>query len=601
MVNIRNCIKSIVALVLVAIITQSWAFAAEELFAPDYLWKRGIAQKTYPIEFAETHLGIPYRDDGAINARGFFTTFTEPGKTFKSPGLNCSGLVVSASRYIFGENFSLEQVTRDRNNNSGKGSPLGEDWDFGWDLILNLTDSVERAALFPDGQRHDVTSIDPLEQRGFDLHDYDAWQSIISNMRSDKVYLGTISRKTNKPGYKVLHYHVVLILPDANGDVWLYHSTRLSRTHKMNLNSRRGLGRLMAQFSRRKGGPKNILLVEASLVPNDKDAGQEMADKGSKDKAGAADSSDNQERPGAMFASNESNNTMNDSTAAGTGKEENTSNLQARAPEAGPNMVVNHLWGKLLEPASGIITNIPRFADESKSALSLVFNNRVNSERNLEIVAKGPLGDMTFQGKLPPSAKNATVIFPRDFSGASGERLQKGKYTFAIVVDNKKWLANQVEVTELEEAKPKITRVQIPKTVRAGSTFSVKVTAQNQGAESDYGGITVSCPDTSGLRIVGAKDGKVYGKGSTVLSVTSDKIKTKVPMAERWIDLWPEDKAYDMTVRIKALKPGVYPIYVRCALRGVNVKSSVVLMDPKDSNMADQQGFPVTVYEVNVQ
>jgi hypothetical protein len=211
------------------------------------------------------------------------------------------------------------------------------------------------------------------------------------------------------------------------------------------------------------------------------------------------------------------------------------------------------------------------------------------------------MGDLTFTGVIPPGAKGAEVIFPRDFSNALGKDLAKGQYTFAIAVDDKKWLANKIEIAEPREAKPKITQVRVPKSVKQGRTFSVRVTAENQGAESDYGGITVSVPDTSGLRIVGAKNGKVYGKGSTVLSVTSDKIRTKVPMAERWIDLWPEDKSYAMTVRIKALKPGVYPIYVRCALRGVNVQSSVVLMDPKESKYADQQGFPVKVYEVNIQ
>ena len=80
----------------------------------------------------------------------------------------------------------------------------------------------------------------------------------------------------------------------------------------------------------------------------------------------------------------------------------------------------------------------------------------------------------------------------------------------------------------------------------------------------------------------------------------SDKISTKVPMAERWIELWGENKAYDMTVQIQAGQPGTYPLYVRCALRGVNVKSSVILMDPRSSDIVDQQGFPVKVYNVTV-
>jgi hypothetical protein len=126
------------------------------------------------------------------------------------------------------------------------------------------------------------------------------------------------------------------------------------------------------------------------------------------------------------------------------------------------------------------------------------------------------------------------------------------------------------------------------------------VEAQNQGAESDYGGITISTPDPSGLRLVSAKPGRIFGPGSTVLSVTTDKIRTKVPMAERWIDLWGESKVYDLNVQVQAGRPGTYPLYVRCALRGVNVKSSVVLMDPQGSDAADQQGFPVQVHKITV-
>jgi hypothetical protein len=126
------------------------------------------------------------------------------------------------------------------------------------------------------------------------------------------------------------------------------------------------------------------------------------------------------------------------------------------------------------------------------------------------------------------------------------------------------------------------------------------VVAQNKGAESDYGGITVSSPDPSGLRLLSAKPGRIYRRGSKVLSITSDKIRTKVPMAERWIELWGENKTYDMEVRIRAGRPGTYPLYVRCALRGVNVKSNVVLMDPPAGDVVDQQGFPVKVYMITV-
>ena len=71
-------------------------------------------------------------------------------------------------------------------------------------------------------------------------------------------------------------------------------------------------------------------------------------------------------------------------------------------------------------------------------------------------------------------------------------------------------------------------------------------------------------------------------------------------MAERWIELWGEKKSYDLKVQIQAGRPGTYPLYVRCALRGENVKSSVILMDPSASDIVDQQGFPVKVYQITV-
>ena len=137
--------------------------------------------------------------------------------------------------------------------------------------------------------------------------------------------------------------------------------------------------------------------------------------------------------------------------------------------------------------------------------------------------------------------------------------------------------------------------------MRSGSTFTVEVIAENLGEESDYGGITVSSPDPSGLRLVSAKPGRIYGRGSTVLGITQDRIKLKVPMAEHWIELWAKKKSYDMKVRIKAVKPGVYPLFVRVAVRSVQVKSSVILMDPPSAQTIDQQGFPVYVHEIRVQ
>jgi hypothetical protein len=262
--------------------------------------------------------------------------------------------------------------------------------------------------------------------------------------------------------------------------------------------------------------------------------------------------------------------------------------------------VVEHRSGKVYKPHPALVTHIPKFAGKGFDGILFWFRNWETSPRDIEISLKSPDGDTRYKGKLPGDGKDLSVVFPRDFENASSMPLRKGRYLAEVKIDGQPWCANLFAVTVPREAKPKIVQVGIPQSVRSGETFTVTVVARNRGAESDYGGITVSSPDPSGLRLVSAQPGTVYGRGSTVLSVTSDKIRTKVPMAERWINLWGEDKTYDMKVRVKAGSPGTYPLYIRCALRGVNVKSSVVLMDPKDSNIIDQQGFPVKVYQIAV-
>ena len=265
-----------------------------------------------------------------------------------------------------------------------------------------------------------------------------------------------------------------------------------------------------------------------------------------------------------------------------------------------PTLVVNHLSGKVFNPAPELVTRVPRFADDQKNGIKFWFRNRGDTPRNLEVLVRGLDGDVTYQGTLPPGGADLAIIYPRDFGVTSPGPVKEGRYGVHVKVDGTQWLANLFEVAVARDAKPRIKSVKLPSTVRSGSTFTVKVVAENDGAESDYGGITVSSPDPSGLRLVSAKPGRLYGKGSTVLSVTSDRIKTKVPMAERWIDVWGENKVYDMDVRVRAGNPGTYSLYVRCALRSVNLKGHVILMDPKSADMVGQQGFPVNVYTITV-
>jgi hypothetical protein len=606
-------IYSILIVAAVIALIPSWS-VSDKLYAPDYLWKRGVAEKTDPIAIADTHLGIPYRDDGALDDQGRFTTFGRPDHFFDIPGLNCSGLVLSVCRFIFDKNWTLTEATRDRQGNSGQGAALGKDWDFGFDLILNLSDGVERRVIMPDRRPVNLDTADGMDLRGFRLDDRNSWTQVINQMRPGYAYFGDISKPAHQPGYKVIHYHVVIAIPDGKGAIWLYHATQRSNAHKIDINSPQGLAKFMGQFRGTKGDYKDILFVEAKLPDltvasensSDRQDGaprnQESMKSHPVDALPGLPPRASQEKTQQSAVQNEpqpqitvsANPLQNQSVnASNNGKED-------QKQVVGPQLELTHLAGKVFNKIPDIITHIPKFSDDTKSSVTFIFQNRANNPRSVNILLKTPSGERDFQGSVPSSTTDFEVVFPRDFAKSGSIEATHGEYVEEVTVDGKPWLANVFQIAKPREAEPKILNVKVPKEVQPGKTFVLSVTVQNKGAESDYGGITVSSPDPQGLRIVSCKPGRVFPAGSTVLSITSDKIRTKVPMAEQWIELWGENKTYEMQVGVQAGKPGTYPLYVRCALRGVNVKSSVILMDPPSGQTVDQQGFPVQVYNINV-
>jgi hypothetical protein len=592
----NNMNKLIIGLLLLIVFVDGPA-SGDQVFAPPVLWDRGIVSKTDPIDIANTYLGIAYRDDGALDDQGHFTTFDRPDRLYDTPGLNCSGLVVSVSRFLLNKNWTLEEVTRDRLGDSGENASLGKDWDFGWDLILNLTEGRARKVIMPDGRDYPIEGANGSTLRGFDLHDQAAWQRVLPQMRPGHIYLASISRPARDRGYPVLHYHVVLMLPDSHGGIWLYHATRRSHVHKMNLATAQGMGRFMGEFKNSKGDTKKILIVEAAL-PQYGPPTETATDKQPK-----------QEQPSAPQT--QAPTTANIEPIGGkegqTGTSAAADDTQPKpqvpavaAKDQAPELALNHLSGKVFNPMPELLTHIPTFAEDGKTGVRFRFVNRGDNPKQLEIIVKGPDGEMRYKGTIPAQTQDLSVIYPRDFGNASAQPLRIGDYLEEVRVDGAQWCANLFEIARPREALPKIIDVKAPTTVESGKSFTIRVEAQNQGAESDYGGITISCPQSSGLKLVSAKSGRIFGAGSSVLSVTTDKIRTKVPMAERWIELWGENNVYDLTVQVQAGRPGTYPIYIRCALRGVNVKSSVVLMDPASSEVVDQQGFPVYVHQVTV-
>jgi murein DD-endopeptidase MepM/ murein hydrolase activator NlpD len=249
-------------IVITAIIAVAGIAWATEIPTPESLTQRGLKPGQGPIQTANTFIRIPYRVDGVLDENGRFTLFEKPELLYKSPGLNCSGLVVTLSRYLFDRNITLEQATYDRLNDSGPDAPLGDSWDFGWDLILNLSEGMARRVVMPDGKDHPIDGTDGRSLRGFDLLDDQAWEKVFPQFKPGYVYLASFSRSTSRLASGVMHYHVGLILADGKGGVWLYQTTRTGNTYRSDLTAEAGMNRFKTAFRKTKSGVKHILILE---------------------------------------------------------------------------------------------------------------------------------------------------------------------------------------------------------------------------------------------------------------------------------------------------------------------------------------------------
>lgn len=220
-------------------------------------------QPTNPVKKLQKLLGTAYREDGAQDFAGNYVTFSSPTTTFKTPGLNCSGFVLSACRLLFKQNITIQAVIQDRLKDSGSRSRQGKDWDFGWDLIFNLTEGHPRRIMTISGYQPFVGSGNTL--KGFALNDREAWRHLIPRIKSQHLYLATISKHVPQKKSQRIYYHVALMVRDHKR-VWFYHATKNNHTHRLNLSSERGLALLQGQFyASPRPTSKHILIVEVSL------------------------------------------------------------------------------------------------------------------------------------------------------------------------------------------------------------------------------------------------------------------------------------------------------------------------------------------------
>lgn len=207
-------------------------------------------------------LGQPYRDDGVDDPAGRHTLFADPTARFPAAGYNCSGFVTTASRALLHRPLPLEAVKRDRKGDSGPGSAKGEDWDFGYDLICNISEGLPRRVLLPDGTGGDPAGLDAARQRGFPLHDAVAWKAVLGQLRPGEMALATFSKDIKG---RLYYYHVGLLVRDASGRAWFYHATPGTGVHRLELSAPAGMATLAKEFAEKRFGDKWALVVALPL------------------------------------------------------------------------------------------------------------------------------------------------------------------------------------------------------------------------------------------------------------------------------------------------------------------------------------------------
>lgn len=214
----------------------------------------------------EKFLGIPFLVDGAQNQDGRWVTFNEPDLNLGSPGFNCSGFTVAAARELLGRNFSLTEAGFDRRGDSGPGAELGQDWDFGLDLILNLAEAYPHRYL-PEPENPDESPrvfLRPGRSLGWgvSIHSPD-FERILKQINPGNFCFFVFSRPDKRFPAGLSYYHVGVIIPEGQA-MWLYHVTKGAKTSRIDIGSRDGLARLRRYFKPIENGERRVFMIEVS-------------------------------------------------------------------------------------------------------------------------------------------------------------------------------------------------------------------------------------------------------------------------------------------------------------------------------------------------
>ena len=242
-----------------------WTLLAEQVNAEVERLEACTQVATTVLSKMECFRGLPYREDGALDEHGRWTNWADPDRKFSSAGLNCSGFVTAASRSIWGRTFSLNTAKNDRLNDSGPEAPMGRDWDFGLDLILNLTEGLSRQ-LIPNPYEYQNVGSDSwnaLDLIGINI-DSAQFPDMLANLQHNKIYYYAISRPDKKFKGGISFYHVGLILTEGT-NIWMYHSTAKAGVYRVNLAGEHGITWFRRHYGASSRGSKHIQLIEVPL------------------------------------------------------------------------------------------------------------------------------------------------------------------------------------------------------------------------------------------------------------------------------------------------------------------------------------------------
>ena len=219
-----------------------------------------------PEKIAEAFLRMPYRVDGAIDDNGEYTLFADRSQRFSEPGINCSGFVLALSRFLLARNITLDEASLDRHGDSGPSSPHGHDWDFGWDLIMNISDGFPRRILLPGGRTLDPAKADAFSPRGYDMHAEQTKNELPARFMQGRLYLVSINVEERNRGYGLQHYHVGVVHVASGGQAWFYQTTNNGGgVNRRDLKTANGWDSMARAFANTGAHRKMMLVLEVDL------------------------------------------------------------------------------------------------------------------------------------------------------------------------------------------------------------------------------------------------------------------------------------------------------------------------------------------------